>query len=138
MLFSDSGLLIAAMNVPLARLKQNGDLYGRVIETFALNQLRAELEALGMRDALSHLRTHKGAHEIDAVIETTDGGIVAVEVKSANRHRPGDIKHIEWLADRVGNRFKLGLVLTTGPHISNIRSDKSDRIWAAPISVLWH
>ena len=138
MLFSDSGLLIAAMNVPLARLKLNGDLYGRVIETFALNQLRAELEALSMRDALSHLRTHKGAHEIDAVIETTDGGIVAIEVKSANRHRPGDIKHIEWLAGRVGDRFRLGLVLTTGTHISNVRSDKNDRIWAAPISVLWH
>ena len=138
MLFSDSGLLIAAMNVPLARLKLNGDLYGRVIETFALNQLRAELEALNMRDALSHLRTHKGAHEIDAVIETEDGGIIAIEVKSANRHRPGDIKHIEWLSDKVGDRFKLGLVLTTGTHISNIRSDKSDRIWAAPISLLWH
>ena len=138
MLFSDSGLLIAAMNVPLARLKLNGDLYGRVIETFALNQLRAELEALNMRDALSHLRTHKGAHEIDAVIETEDGGIIAIEVKSANRHRPGDIKHIEWLSDKVGDRFKLGLVLTTGTHVSNVRSDRSDRIWAAPISVLWH
>ena len=138
MLFSDSGLLIAAMNVPLARLKLNGDLYGRVVETFALNQLRAELEALNMRDALSHLRTHKGAHEIDAVIETEDGAIIAIEVKSANRHRPGDIKHIEWLSDKVGDRFKLGLVLTTGTHISNIRSDKSDRIWAAPISLLWH
>ena len=138
MLFSDSGLLIAAMNVPLARLKLNGDLYGRVIETFALNQLRAELEALNMRDALSHLRTHKGAHEIDAVIETEDGGIIAIEVKSANRHRPGDIKHIEWLSDKVGDRFKLGLVLTTGAYISNIKSDASDRIWAAPISVLWH
>lgn len=138
MLFSDSGLLIAAMGVPLARLKLNGDLYGRVIETFALNQLRSELEALGMRDALSHLRTHKGVHEIDAVIETADGGIVAIEVKSANRHRPGDIKHIEWLAGKVGGRLKLGLVLTTGTHISRIRSDTTDRIWAAPISVLWH
>ena len=138
MLFADTGLLIAAMNVPLPRLKLNGDLYGRVVETFALNQIRAELEALGRRDALSHLRTHQGAHEIDAVIETEDGGIVAIEVKSANRHRPGDIRHIEWLSQRVGDRFKLGLVLTTGTHISNIRSQKTDRIWAAPISILWH
>ena len=139
MLFSDSGLLIAAMNVPLARLKLNGDLYGRVIETFALNQLRAELEALGMRDALSHLRTHKGAHEIDAVIETTDGGIVAIEVKSANRHRPGDIKHIEWLSDR---RSETGSSWASysppAPTSAEIRSDRSDRIWAAPISTLWH
>ncbi|MDE0168848.1 MAG: DUF4143 domain-containing protein [bacterium] len=138
MLFSDTGLLIAAMNVPLPRLKLNGDLYGRVLETFALNQIRTELEALGMRDALSHLRTHQGAREIDAVIETEDGGIVAIEAKSANRHRPGDIRHIEWLSQKVGDRFKLGLVLTTGRHISNIRSQKTDRIWAAPISILWH
>ena len=138
MLFSDSGLLIAAMNMPLARLKLSGDVYGRVIETFVLNQIRAELEALGRPDALSHLRTHKGAHEIDAVVETEDGGIVAIEVKSANRHRPGDIAHIEWLSRKIGDRFKLGLVLTTGAHISNIRSEASDRIWAAPISVLWH
>lgn len=138
MLFSDSGLLIAAMNMSLAPLKLRGDLYGRVIETFVLDQVRAELEALNMPDALSHLRTHKGAHEIDAIVETDDGGVIAIEVKSANRHRPGDIKHIEWLSRKIGDRFKLGLVLTTGPYISNIRSDATDRIWAAPISVLWH
>ena len=126
------------MNVPLARLKLNGDLYGRVIETFALNQIRAELEAQGRRDALSHLRTHGGVREIDAVIETESGGIVAIEVKSANRHRPGDIRHLEWLSEKLGDRFLLGLVLTTGAHISNIRSEKTDRIWAAPISILWH
>ena len=45
---------------------------------------------------------------------------------------------VVWLSEKVGDRFKLGLVLTTGTHISNIRSDTSDRIWAAPISVLWH
>jgi len=138
LLFADTGLLIAAMNVPLARLKLNGDLYGRVIETFALNQIRAELEAQGRRDALSHLRTHGGVREIDAVIETESGGIVAIEVKSANRHRPGDIRHLEWLSEKLGDRFLLGLVLTTGAHISNIRSEKTDRIWAAPISILWH
>ncbi|MYB25846.1 MAG: ATP-binding protein [Acidimicrobiia bacterium] len=137
LLFSDSGLLIAALNVPLPRLKLNGELYGRVIETFALSQILAELEALDMKDALSHLRTHKGTHEIDAVIETDDGGVVAVEVKSANRHRPADIKHLEWLAQQLGDRFKLGLVLTTGRYVSNVRSEVSDRIWAAPISVLW-
>ncbi len=141
MLFSDSALLIAAMDVPLARLKLNGDLYGRVLETFVINQLRCELEALGMRDALSYLRTHKGVHEIDAVIETPEGGIIAIEIKSANRHRPGDAKHIEWLAEKVGDRFILGLVLTTGAHITKIRSNStnmSDKIWSAPISVLWH
>ena len=138
LLFSDSGLLIAAMKVPLSRLKLNGDLYGRVIETFVLSQMLAELEALNMKDALSHLRTHKGTHEIDAIIETEDGGVVAVEIKSANRHRPADTKHIEWLAQRLGDRFRLGLVLTTGRYVSNIRSDVSDKIWAAPISILWH
>ncbi|MDE0700312.1 MAG: ATP-binding protein [Acidimicrobiaceae bacterium] len=138
MLFSDSGLLVAATNIPLTQLKRRGDLYGRIIETFVLNQIRTELEALDMDDSLSHLRTHKGVQEIDAVIETADGGIVAIEVKSANRHRPGDIRHIEWLADKLGDRFKLGLVLTTGTHISNIRSAVNSNIWAAPISILWH
>ena len=137
MLFSDTGLLIAAMNRPLAQLKLNGDLYGRVLETFVLNQIRAELEAMNMGDALRHLRTHKGVHEIDAIIETDDGGLIAIEIKSANRHRPPDTRHIEWLARTTGSRFKLGLVLTTGAYISNIRSDVSANIWAAPICTLW-
>ena len=137
MLFSDSGLLMAAMNKPLAQLKLSGDLYGRVIETFVLNQLRAELEALDRPEALSHLRTHKGVHEIDAIMEADDGGLIAIEIKSANRHRPADIKHIEWLSKKLGDRFRLGLVLTTGPYISHVRSDASDKIWAAPISLLW-
>lgn len=137
MLFSDTGLLMAAMNVSLPQLKMNGDLYGRVLETFVLNQIRAQLEAMDMADALSHLRTHKGAHEIDAVIETENGGLIAIEIKSANRHRPSDKKHIEWLAEKVGDRFKLGLILTTGAHISNVRSEVSRNIWAAPICTLW-
>ena len=137
MLFSDTGLLMAAMNVPLAQLKMNGDLYGRVLETFVLNQIRAQLEAMNMADALRHLRTHKGVHEIDAIIETEDGGLIAIEVKSANRHRPTDKKHIEWLAKKAGDRFKLGLILTTGAHISNVRSDVTGNIWAAPICTLW-
>lgn len=137
MLFSDTGLLMAAMKVSLAQLKINGDLYGRVLETFVLNQIRAQLEAMDMADSLSHLRTHKGVHEIDAVIETEDGGLIAIEIKSANRHRPSDKNHIEWLAQQVGDRFKLGLILTTGAHTSNIRSEASRNIWSAPICTLW-
>ena len=38
-----------------------------------------------------------------------DGGIVAIEIKLADRHRPADIRHIEWLANKIGDRFKLGL-----------------------------
>lgn len=48
-----------------------------------------------MEDSLSICAPTRGVQEIDAVIETADGGIVAIEVKSANRHRLGDIRRIE-------------------------------------------
>jgi predicted AAA+ superfamily ATPase len=89
------------------------------------------LSSLGPR--LYHLRSRDGRHEVDLVAELAGGDMVAVEIKSSAAPKRADAKHLEWLRDRLGERFRAGAVLHTGPRPFRL----SERIFALPICVLW-
>lgn len=61
-----------------------------------------------------HLRTHRGEHEIDVVVERGDGRIVAIEVKLAAAPPYDSLRHLGWLADRIGDELLDAVVITTG------------------------
>ena len=44
---------------------RDGDLFGRLLETFVVAQLRAQATVSEHRCALYHLRQHHGRHEIN-------------------------------------------------------------------------
>jgi hypothetical protein len=44
-----------------------------------------------------------------------------------------DARHLEWLRERLGERFLAGAVLHTGPRPFRL----SERICALPIATLW-
>lgn len=58
---------------------------------------------------------------------------VAVEVKAAAAPGREAAKHLIWLRDQLGEHFRAGVVLHTGPHVYRL----DDRIAAAPIACLW-
>jgi hypothetical protein len=113
---------------------RDGDLLGRMLDTFVAAQLRPELAISATRPRLHHLRTVQGAREIDLIVELGESRVVAVEVK-ANASPTGqdDAKHLRWLRDELGARLVAGVVFHTGPRVYQL----GDRIVAAPISVLW-
>jgi hypothetical protein len=63
---------------------------------------------------ISHLRTHRGDHEVDLILEH-DGGVLAVEVKLGQVPDERDVRHLRWLKAELGDRLLDSLVITTGP-----------------------
>lgn len=129
---TDVALLAGAVGVDTAAVLAEGDLLGRVLETFVLTQLRAELPACQTRPRLYHLRQEQGRREIDIIAELGGHRIIGIEVKTGAPTR-ADAQHLTWLRDEYGERFLTGVMLHTGPHVYEL----ADRITAAPIAALW-
>lgn len=66
--------------------------------------------------AVHHLRTKRGEHEVDLIVENRDHRVVAIEVKASAAPRPGDTRHLLWLRERLGERLADAVVVTTGRH----------------------
>lgn len=129
---ADTGLWARLLDVRRDQVLRNGDLIGRLLETFVLNQIRAEFP-LDEFTTLSHVRTKAGRQEIDLIGELDGGGIVGIEVKATSAPRKDDAKHLIWLRDELGEEFVRGAVLHTGPYTFEL----DDRILAVPICALW-
>lgn len=84
-------------------------------------------------DQVGHWRTSDGA-EVDLVLETFDGDIVAFEVKAHQEASNRDASGLRILRDSLGDRFRAGFLLNTGPVAYRL----DDRITVVPIDRLWH
>jgi predicted AAA+ superfamily ATPase len=126
---ADTALALALAGVDVARLLGDPGLAGRFLESYVMQQLRPQVDAIG--GTLTHLRTGAGEHEVDAVIEV-GLDVYAVEVKLGVRPGVADARHLAWLRDRMGDRFVAGFVVHTGADAYEL----SDRIWAIPITDL--
>jgi predicted AAA+ superfamily ATPase len=130
----DAALIATALSLDEQGVLDDGDLLGRVLDTFVAAQLRAELAISAMRPRLHHLRTEQGRHEIDLIAELPGRGVVGIEVKaSAAPTARRDAKHLRWLREELGERFLAGVVLHTGSRVYEL----DEKIIAAPIAVFW-
>jgi uncharacterized protein len=129
----DTSLAAAALDLDERAVLRDGDLLGRMIDTFVLAQIRPEAALAAFRSRLYHLRTRDARHEIDLIAELSAGDIVAVEIKSSAAPKRSDARHLEWLRDQLGDRFLAGAVLHTGPRPFQL----AERIFALPICALW-
>lgn len=62
------------------------------------------------------MRTHRGEHEIDFIVEGPDGGAVAVEVKVSATAGDSDLTHQKWLAANLGDDLRDSVLVNTGTH----------------------
>ncbi len=130
---TDSALAMAVLRLDGEGIMRSGDLLGRLIDTFAVAQLRADVEICHTRPRLYHLRQAEGRREIDLVVELAAGRVIAIEVKADAAPKPESARHLVWLRDELGEKFVAGVVLHTGPRVYRL----DDRIAAAPIATLW-
>jgi len=130
---SDTGLAAHILGrKPAALTRPDDPARGSLIETFVVNELVKQLGWSGDDIHVHHLRDRNGA-EIDVVIETNDGRVVALEIKAASSVNGADAKWLTWLRDKLGDDFVHGFVLYTGERPWSM----GERITAAPISYLW-
>jgi predicted AAA+ superfamily ATPase len=129
----DAALMVGVLRADTGAVMRDGALLGRLLETFVVSQIRAELPVSTSRPYLYHLRQSDGRHEIDLVAELGLERLIAYEVKATAAPRADDATHLTWLRESLGERFVAGVVFHTGPG----RYELGERISAVPICALW-
>jgi predicted AAA+ superfamily ATPase len=129
----DAALISAALRLNSQAVLGDGDMLGRVLDTFVVAQLRPETTVAESEPRLYHLRTEAGRHEVDVVAELGGDRVIGIEIKAAAAPTAADARHLRWLKGELGDRLVAGIVLHTGPRLYEL----PDGIIAAPISTLW-
>jgi predicted AAA+ superfamily ATPase len=130
----DPALIATALRMDEHAVIRDGDILGRILDTFVMAQLRPELALSPSRPRLHHLRTEQGRHEVDLVVELAGERLIGVEIKAnAAPTAREDGNHLVWLRDQLGERFVAGVVFHSGPRLYELDA----KIVAAPISTLW-
>jgi len=79
----DPAFLGALLRLDVQAVMRDGNLLGRLLDTFVTAQLRAELDVCECRPRLHHLRDEHGRREIDLIAELGGGRILAIEIKAS-------------------------------------------------------
>jgi uncharacterized protein len=129
---TDTGLLAHLMNLDANGIARNPDSAGSVFETFVAMELARQCDWAQSSPALFHYRDRQ-QREVDVVLELGSGEVVGVEIKTAAGVRPRDFAGLRHLRDKLGTRFKAGVVLYTGKQTLSF----GDRLSAVPLCGLW-
>ncbi len=111
-------------------IPRDGTLLGALFESLLTLSVRAYAQAAEAR--VRHLRTRGGEHEVDLIVERTDGRIVAIEVKLSATVGDDDVRHLRWLATTIGDDLLDAIVVTTGRDAYR----RSDGIGVVPAALL--
>jgi predicted AAA+ superfamily ATPase len=129
----DAALIPAALRLTGDGVLADGNLLGRLLDTFVVAQLRPETVVAESEPRLFHLRTEASRHEVDVIVELGGHRVIGIEIKASAAPSLDDARHLRWLAEELGGRFLTGVVLHTGPRIYEL----AEGIIAAPISTIW-
>ncbi len=134
LLLTDTGMAAALVGVDASRYSapDQGAVAGMLFETFVLMEFVKQATWGGTPVQLFFYRD-TDMREVDLVIESTSGDVVGIEVKSAATARASDTRGLCLLRDRLGPRFKAGIVVYSGEHTLPL----GERIWAVPLCGLW-
>lgn len=132
----DSGLAARLLRVSPAKLASLDATalteFGHLLETFVVGELRKQVSWFEEPVMSGHWRLGE-ADEVDLVVEFDDGGVIAFEVKAAERVAGRDLNALRKLRDALGPRFIAGVALSTG-----FRSyTYDDRLHVMPIDRIW-
>jgi predicted AAA+ superfamily ATPase len=129
---ADTGLLAHLTNIDAERILQSPVMAGAIMETFVAMELARQCDWAESPATLFHYRDSQ-QREVDVVLELSSGEIAGVEVKTAASVRAKDFAGLRHLRDKLGARFKTGVVLYTGTRTLSF----GDRLAAVPLSGLW-
>jgi uncharacterized protein len=111
-------------------LPRDGALLGGLFESLAAMSVRVFAQQSEAK--VSHLRTYGGEHEVDLIVETGGGDIVAIEAKLSATIDDVDVRHLNWLKDKIGDRLLDRVALCTGPRAYR----RPDGVAVVPLALL--
>ncbi len=113
-----------------AAIARDGTFLGSLFESLTALSLRVFAQAAEAR--VSHFRTKGGEREIDFILERDDRSVLALEVKLSETVDDGDVRHLRWLRERIGDQLVDAAVITTGRHAYR----RPDGIGVVPLALL--
>jgi predicted AAA+ superfamily ATPase len=130
----DTGLAARLINLPPRALHPGvvSNHAGGLFEAFVAGELRRQCAWAQSQPQLFHFRDRDGI-EVDIIIESADRLVVGVDVKAAVSVSRSDFRGLTFLRDRLGERFKLGVLLYAGTDPVPF----GDRLWALPVASIW-
>jgi predicted AAA+ superfamily ATPase len=93
-------------------IPREGTLLGALFESLVVLGVRVAAGAAGA--CVRHLRTAEGRREVDIIVVRDDQRIVAIEVKLSQTVGDDDVRHLRWLAEKIGDDLLDAVVVTTG------------------------
>lgn len=129
---ADSGLAANLAGVDGGSLLNPGAPFGPMLEGFVLMELARQLTWSDVQAELFHYRT-KDKVEVDAILETRAGKVIAIEIKAASTVRGEDFSGIRHLESRIGDDLVAGYVFYTGKETLPF----GPKFRAVPVSALW-
>ena len=115
---------------PGVSVPRDGTFLGALFESLVALSLR--VFAQGAEARVYHLRTMGGEREIDFIVAGPGSKVVALEVKLARAVGDGDVRHLKWLAERLGPDLLDAVVVTTGTEAYR----RTDGIAVVPLALL--
>lgn len=130
----DSGLAARLIGVSAegAAVSPGGHAAGSVLEGFVASELRRQLGWSEVQAQISHYRDRVG-DEVDLILESDDGRVAGLEIKSTSSVGARDARWLIKLRDHLGSKFVGGLLLHTG----RTSAPMGDRVAAVPIDTIW-
>jgi hypothetical protein len=129
---TDSGLLTHLLRADAKSIANDGALAGRAFETYVVGEIARQSTWFDDTLHLYHYRD-KAKREVDLLIERNDGVLCGIEVKASAMVDRRDARGLIYLRDRLGDRFRCGMVLYAGRATLPL----GDRLWAVPLEGLW-
>ncbi|APE37643.1 AAA family ATPase [Nocardia mangyaensis] len=125
----DAKALLRAEQGTGRRLRE-GTILGALFEHLVTLSVQAYAQA--GEAPVGHLRTRNGDHEVDLIVQRSDGRVLPIEVKLADRVTDVDVKHLLWLRDRIGDDVVDAAVVYAGEHAYR----RPDGIAVIPLALL--
>jgi predicted AAA+ superfamily ATPase len=115
---------------PGPNIPRDGTLLGALFESLVTQSIRVYAQAA--EASVGHLRTHRGDHEVDLIVERDDGRVIAMEVKLSTTPDADAARHLRWLSEQIGDELLDAVIIGTGPEAYR----RADGIAVVPAALL--
>lgn len=115
---------------PGPAIARDGTLLGALFESLVTLSVRVYAQA--SEATVGHLRTHRGDHEVDLVVERADGRVLAIEAKLGKVPADDAVRHLRWLGETIGDELLDAVVITSG----DVAYRRKDGIAVIPAALL--